>query len=68
MQRGGIAAAALFVLLVLVFKTNAAAAVPLAIIAALLYIPGFYMTDSLLYRNRMRRRARESVQQRESPD
>jgi preprotein translocase subunit SecF len=52
MQRGGIAAAA----------------VPLAIIAALLYIPGFYMTDSLLYRNRMRRRARESVQQRESPD
>jgi MFS superfamily sulfate permease-like transporter len=68
MQRGGIAAAALFVLLVLVFKTNAAAAVPLAIIAALLYIPGFYMTDSLLYRNRMRRRARESVQQRESSD
>jgi MFS superfamily sulfate permease-like transporter len=68
MQRGGIAAAALLVLLVLVFKTNAAAAVPLAIIAALLYIPGFYMTDSLLYRNRMRRRARESVQQRESSD
>jgi MFS superfamily sulfate permease-like transporter len=68
MQRGGIAAAALFVLLVLVFKTNVAAAVPLAIIAALLYIPGFYMTDSLLYRNRMRRRARESVQQRESSD
>jgi MFS superfamily sulfate permease-like transporter len=68
MQRGGIAAAALFVLLVLVFKTNAAAAVPLAIIAALLYIPGFYMTDSLLYRNRMRRRARESIQQRESSD
>jgi MFS superfamily sulfate permease-like transporter len=68
MQRGGIAAAALFVLLVLVFKTNAAAAVPLAIIAALLYIPGFYMTDSLLYRNRMRRRARESAQRRESSD
>jgi hypothetical protein len=66
LQRGGIAAAALFALLVIVFKTNAAAALPLALIAALLYIPGFYLTDSLLYRNRMRRRAR--TQQRETPD
>src|SRR6185503_12456173 len=41
-QRGGIAAAALFGLLVVVFKTNAAAAVPLALFAAVLYIPAFH--------------------------
>jgi hypothetical protein len=67
-QRGGIAAGALLVLLVLVFKTNAAAAVPLSILAALLYIPGFYVTDGLLYRNRMRRRARERAQKGEASD
>jgi hypothetical protein len=66
LQRGGIAAAALFALLVIVFKTNAAAALPLALIAALLYIPGFYLTDTFLYRNRLRRRAR--TQQSETPD
>jgi hypothetical protein len=65
-QRGGIAAAALLALLVIVFKTNAAAALPLALIAALLYIPGFYLTDTMLYRNRLRRRAR--AQERESAD
>src|SRR4029079_6385700 len=37
-QRGGIAAAALFGLLVLVFKTNVAAALPLRILGALLYV------------------------------
>ena len=58
-QRGGIAAAALFALLVIVFKTNVAAALPLAVLAALLYIPGFHLTDTLLYRGRMRRRERE---------
>jgi len=57
-QRGGIAAAALFGLLVLVFKTNAVAALPLAFLAALLYIPAFHLTDSILYRTRMRRRER----------
>ena len=58
-QRGGIAAAALFALLVIAFKTNVAAALPLALLAALLYIPGFHLTDTLLYRNRVRRRERE---------
>jgi hypothetical protein len=61
-QRGGIAALALFGLLVIVFKTNAAAALPLAILAAILYIPAFHMTDSILYRMRMRRRERERAE------
>jgi preprotein translocase subunit SecF len=67
-QRGGIAAVALFALLVIVFKTNVAAALPLALVAALLYIPGFYLTDTVLYRARMRRRERERARQRESAD
>jgi hypothetical protein len=57
-QRGGIAAVALFGLLVIVFKTNVAAALPLAVLAALLYVPAFHLTDSILYRTRMRRRER----------
>ena len=65
-QRGAIAALALFALLVIVFKTNAAAALPLAILAALLYVPAFHLTDSVLYRNRMRKRAR--AQQSETAD
>jgi MFS superfamily sulfate permease-like transporter len=67
-QRGGIAAAALFALLVIVFKTNAAAALPLSLVAALLYIPGFHLTDTLLYRARMRRRERERARQRDAAD
>ncbi len=67
-QRGGIAAAALFVLLVLVFRASVVAAVPLALLAAALYVPGFHLTDTLLYRNRMRRRAREQAQRREAAD
>ena len=67
-QRGGIAAVALFVLLVIVFKTNVAAALPLSLVAALLYIPGFHLTDTVLYRSRMRRRAREQARQREGAD
>ena len=67
-QRGGIAAAALFVLLVLVFKSNVTTALPLALLAALLYIPGFHFTDSLLYRARMRRRERERARQQQVED
>jgi hypothetical protein len=51
--------------MVLVFGTNASAAITLSILAALLYIPAFYATDSLLYRHRMRRRAREQEGQRD---
>jgi preprotein translocase subunit SecF len=58
-QRGAIAAAALFALLVIVFKTNVATSISLALFAAVLYVPGFHLTDTLLYRNRMRRRQRE---------
>src|SRR4051812_28704107 len=43
-QRGAIAALALFALLVIVFKTNVASALPLAILAAVLYVPGFHLT------------------------
>ena len=67
-QRGGIAAGALFLLLAVVFKTTVVAALPLAILAALLYIPGFHLTDTLLYRHRMRRRERERARQREGAD
>jgi hypothetical protein len=57
-QRGAIAAAALFGLMVLAFGTNPAAALPLALFAAILYVPAFHMTDSVLYRRRMQRRDR----------
>jgi hypothetical protein len=62
-QRGGIAALALLLLLVIAFKASPTAAIPLSLLAALLYIPGFHLTDTLLYRNRMRRRAREQQSQ-----
>src|SRR5919109_4504896 len=51
-QRGAIAAAALFALMVLAFGTNPAAAAPLALFAAILYVPAFHMTDTVLYRRR----------------
>jgi hypothetical protein len=67
-QRGGIAAAALFALLVIAFKASVGAALPLAALAALLYIPAFHATDSLLYRARLRRRERERERAREAAD
>ena len=67
-QRGAIAAAALFGLMVIAFGTNPTAALPLALLAAILYVPAFHMTDSVLYRNRMRKRERERTRQREAAD
>jgi hypothetical protein len=67
-QRGGIAAAALFALLVIAFKASVGAALPLAALAAILYIPAFHATDSLLFRARMRRRERERQRSAEAPD
>ena len=61
-QRGGIAAAALFALMVIVFKAKVSAALPLALLAALIYVPAFHFTDTLLYRARMRRKERERRQ------
>jgi hypothetical protein len=58
-QKGAVAAVVLFVLVALVFDTSVGAAIPIAVLAAAIYIPAFYMTDSMLYRGRMRRRARE---------
>ena len=62
-QRGAIAAAALFALMVLVFGTNAATAVPLALFAAILYVPAFHLTDTALYRRRMQKRERARQEQ-----
>lgn len=67
-QKGGIAAVALFALVAVVFKASVAAAIPLAALAAAIYIPAFYMTDSLLYRARMRRRERERARQADASD
>jgi hypothetical protein len=58
-QKGGIAALALFALVVIIFKASIAAAIPLGLLAGAVYIPAFFFTDSFLYRARMRRRARE---------
>jgi MFS superfamily sulfate permease-like transporter len=65
-QRGGLAAGVLFALLVIAFKANAVTAIPLAALAALLYIPGFHLTDTLLYRARQRRQARERERQQDA--
>jgi hypothetical protein len=62
-QKGGIAAVALFALVVIVFKASVLAGIPLAILAAAIYIPAFYMTDSFLYRARMRRRERDRARE-----
>jgi hypothetical protein len=62
-QKGAIAAVALFALVVVVFKASVVAGIPLAILAAAIYIPAFYMTDSFLYRARMRRRERDRARE-----
>jgi hypothetical protein len=67
-QKGGIAALALFALVVIVFKASVGAGIPLAVLAAAIYVPAFYMTDSLLYRARMRRRQRERARQANASD
>jgi hypothetical protein len=67
-QKGAIAAVALFALVVIVFKASVVAGIPLAVLAAAIYVPAFYMTDSFLYRARIRRRERERARQREATD
>ena len=67
-QRGAIAALALLALLVIVFKASVAEALPLSLLAAILYIPAFHATDSMLYRARMRRRERERERAREDAE
>jgi fatty acid desaturase len=62
-QRGAIAAAALFGLMVLAFGTSPAAAIPLALFAAILYVPAFHMTDTMLYRRRMQKHERARQQE-----
>jgi hypothetical protein len=44
---------------VIAFKASIGQAVPLALLAAILYIPAFHMTDRMLYGYRQRKRERE---------
>jgi Flp pilus assembly protein TadB len=53
--RGALAAVALFAILVIVLGASPAQAISLALFAAILYVPGFHLTDTILYRRRMRR-------------
>jgi len=56
-NRAAIAAVVFGVLLALLFKREIAAAVPLAALMFLLYIPLGYGTDLMIYRMRQRKRA-----------
>ena len=58
-NRGLLAAAGLFALLVIVLKAPLGAAVSLSLGAALLYVPAFHAVDSFAYRRRQRARERE---------
>jgi Flp pilus assembly protein TadB len=60
-SRGAIAAVALFAVLVIVLGASPAQAVALAVFAAILYVPAFHLTDTLLYRYRQRRHERNAA-------
>ena len=60
--RGAIAAASLFLLLVLLLDAPAGGAVGLALLAALLYTPSFHAIDTFAYRRRMRKRDEEATE------
>ncbi len=57
--RGGIAAASLFALLVLLLKAPVGGAVGLALMAGLIYTPAFHAIDTFAYRRRMRKREQQ---------
>jgi hypothetical protein len=54
--RGLIAAASLFALAVLLLGAEPAAAIGLALLAGVIYIPGFHAVDTFMYRRRMAKR------------
>jgi hypothetical protein len=58
--RGGLASIGLCAVLVIAFGASPAQGVGLAVFAALLYVPAFHLTDTLLFRYRQRRRERQA--------
>jgi hypothetical protein len=62
-SRGGLAALGLFAVLVIALGAAPAQAVGLALFAAILYVPAFHLTDTLLYQHRQRKRERETAQE-----
>jgi hypothetical protein len=56
--RGGIAAAALCLLLILIVGAPVPGAIALSVVAAGIYVPAFHLVDSALYRRRMAREER----------
>ena len=63
LSRGALAALGLFAVLVIVLGATPAQAAGLALFAAILYVPAFHLTDSLLFRYRQRKREREAAQE-----
>ena len=61
--RGALAAASLFLLLVLLLDAPVGGAIGLALLAAAIYTPAFHLIDGFAYRRRMQKRARESADQ-----
>ena len=57
--RGALAAVSLFALLVLLLDAPVAGAVGLALLAAVIYTPGFHAVDVFMYRRRQRKREPE---------
>jgi uncharacterized membrane protein len=51
-----IAAVSLFALATLLLGASPAEAIGLSLLSAVLYIPGFHLVDSLVYRRRQRNR------------
>ena len=63
--RGALAAVGLCAILVVALGASPAQAIGLALLAALLYVPAFHLTDTFLSRYRQRRREREAGASRE---
>jgi hypothetical protein len=59
-SRGALAALALFAVLVVALGASAVQGAALALFAAIIYVPAFHLTDTLLFRYRQRKRERES--------
>jgi hypothetical protein len=56
MTRGLIAAASLFALATLLLGASVSEAIVLALLAGVIYVPGFHAVDSFAYRRRQRKR------------
>ena len=63
LSRGGLAALGLFAVLVIALGASPLQGAGLALFAAVLYVPAFHLTDTLLYRYRQRRQERQAAQE-----